>query len=189
MACFRLWGGGGGEGGIRTSFILLPTNLGYLLRFRLFVQHTAQGCGTRHVVTSVHANFEDAQNTGIYRDFASLYDIPRNNAEQDTLSQASMPIATMPKTLVFSTFSPRCTTYCARMWKKKSCHKRPCLWLKYDLISHQSPQFSKHRSSFFAVFLASCFRNPPATQVTRTFSHTQTPRQSRTRDPGSFMGS
>ena len=33
--------------------------------------------------------------------FASLYDIPRNNVEQDTLSQASMPLATMPKTLVF----------------------------------------------------------------------------------------
>ena len=21
-----------------------------------------------------------------------------------------------------------CTTYCARMWNKESCHKRPCLW-------------------------------------------------------------
>ena len=56
----------------------------YLRRFRLFVQHTAQGC----VVTSVHA----AQKTGIY------------------------PV------------SPCCTTYSARMWNKKSCHKRPCLW-------------------------------------------------------------
>ena len=135
MACFRLWGGGVG-GGVKNVIHIacMPKKHWYLPRFRLFVQHTAQGCGTRHVLTRVHANFDDAQNTGIYRVFASLYDIPRNNAEQDTLSQASMPVATMPKTLVFSTFSPRCTTYCARMWKKKSCHKRPCLWLKYDLI-------------------------------------------------------
>ena len=126
----NLWPVSGFGGGIRTSFILLPcTKLWYLPRFRLFVQHTAQGCGTRHAVTSVHANCDDAQNTGIYHVFASLYDMPHNNAEQDTLSQASMPIATMPKTLVCSAFSPRCTLYCARMWEKKTCRKRPCLWL------------------------------------------------------------
>ena len=96
--------------------------------------HTAQGCGTKHVATSVHANCDDAQSTGICRAFASLYNIPRKDTEQDTLSQASMPIATMPKTLVFTAFSPRCTAYCARMWNKKNCHKRPCLWLKFDLI-------------------------------------------------------
>ena len=27
-------------------------------------------------------------------------------------------IACMPKTLVFTAFSPLCTTYCTRMWKK-----------------------------------------------------------------------
>ena len=44
----------GGRGGIRTSFILhaCPKHC-YLQRFRLFVQHTAQGCGRRKSVTSV----------------------------------------------------------------------------------------------------------------------------------------
>ena len=36
-------------------------------------------------------------------------------------------LASMPKTLVFTAFSPLCTTYCTRMWNKKICHKRPCL--------------------------------------------------------------
>ena len=65
-----------GVGGIRTSFILRPcpkhyTGIysvvcpkhWYLQRFRLFVQHTAQGCGTRKSVTSVHAFRDHAQNT------------------------------------------------------------------------------------------------------------------------------
>ena len=47
-------GGVGGGGWIRTSFILhaCPKHW-YLQRFRLFVQHTAQGCGRRKSVTSV----------------------------------------------------------------------------------------------------------------------------------------
>ena len=56
MACFGGrgvgGGGGGGEGDKNVVHILLPcTTLWYLPRFRLFVQHTAQVCGTRHVVT------------------------------------------------------------------------------------------------------------------------------------------
>ena len=38
----------------------------YLQRFRLFVQHTAQGCGTGQSVTSVHAFHDHAQTTAIY---------------------------------------------------------------------------------------------------------------------------
>ena len=98
----------------------------YLPRFRFFAQHTVQGCGTGHVVTSVHANCDDAQNTGICRVFASLYNTLCKDVEQDTLSQASMPIATMPKTLVFTAFSLLCTTHCARMWNWIRCYKRPC---------------------------------------------------------------
>ena len=48
--------------------------------------------------------------------------------EQDTLSLASMPLATMSKTLVFTAFSLLCTTYRAKMWSKTRCHKHPCLW-------------------------------------------------------------
>ena len=33
----------------------------------------------------------------------------------------------MPKTLVFTAFSPLCTTYCTRIWNKQIYHKRPCL--------------------------------------------------------------
>ena len=74
----------------------------YLQRFRLFVQHTAQGCGTIKSITSVHAFRDHAQNTGIYSVFASLYNILHKDVEQENLSQASMPFATMPKTLVFT---------------------------------------------------------------------------------------
>ena len=66
----------------------------------------------RHDTYYVHA-----QNTGIYTTHCA------KDVEQDTLSQAS----TMPKTLVFTVFLRLCTTYCTRMWNKKSCHKRPCL--------------------------------------------------------------
>ena len=44
---------------------------------------------------------------------ASLYNILRKDVEQDTLSQASMPLAPMPKTLAFAALLPPCTTYCA----------------------------------------------------------------------------
>ena len=47
-------------GGIRTSFILRPCpKRWYLQRFCLFVQHTAQGCGTRKSVTSVYLARKD----------------------------------------------------------------------------------------------------------------------------------
>ena len=65
--------------------------------FRFFVQHTAQGCGAGHVVTSVHANCDDAQCAGIYRVFASLYNILRKDVEQEKLSQASLPLASTPE--------------------------------------------------------------------------------------------
>ena len=42
------------------------------------------------------------KNTGIYSVFASLYNLPCKVVEQGTLSQGSMPFATMPKTLVFT---------------------------------------------------------------------------------------
>ena len=50
----------------------------YIPRFCLFVQHTAQGCGTRKAVTSVHAFGDEAQHTGIYSIFASLHSILRD---------------------------------------------------------------------------------------------------------------
>ena len=82
-------------GGLGTSFILWPCTRNWsLLCFRLFVQHTAQGCGTRHVVTSVHAFGDQARNTGMGTVFASLYDILHKDMEQGKLSQASMPLAT-----------------------------------------------------------------------------------------------
>ena len=65
----------------------------YLPRFCLVVRHTAQQCGAGHVVTSVHANCDDAQNTGIFHIFASLYNILRKDVEEEKLSQASMPLA------------------------------------------------------------------------------------------------
>ena len=39
----------------------MPKTLMFLQRFRLFVLHTAQGCGTRKSITSVHAFRDHAQ--------------------------------------------------------------------------------------------------------------------------------
>ena len=78
-----------------------------------------------------------AQNIGIDGVLASLYNILHKDVEQENVPEASMPFAIMPKTLVltvfclktlaFTPFSPLRTPYCARMWNKKTCHKRlPC---------------------------------------------------------------
>ena len=101
----RGWGeglGGGGLGGVGGGWGGLGG--GYLQRCRQCVQHTAQGCGTRHVVTSVHAFCDHAQNTGTYSIFATLYNRLHKDVEQEKHSQASLPLATMPKTLVFTVF-------------------------------------------------------------------------------------
>ena len=125
LALFLLVGFGG-EGGIRTSFVLRPcTKHWYLPCFRLFVQHTAQVWNK----TRCHkrpCQLRRCRKNCIYLVFASLYSILHKDVEQAKLSQVSMPLASMPKTLVFTAFSPLCTTYSARMWNKKSCHKHPC---------------------------------------------------------------
>ena len=128
---FFVFGWVGGEKNVIFIQVLHPCpKHWYLKRCCLFVQHTAQGCGARHVVTSIHArNCSDhAQNVGLYRAFACLYDILCKDVEQNTLSQASMPVATMPKPFVFTAFLFFSTTCCARMWNKTRCHKHPCLW-------------------------------------------------------------
>ena len=51
-----------------------------------------------------------------------------------------MHIACMPNTLVFTAFSPLCTTYCTRMWKKKTCHKRPAFHDHAQHTSHKNRQ-------------------------------------------------
>ena len=68
------------------------------------------------------------QITGKNRIVASLHSILRKEVQRDTLSQASMPLATMPETLAFTAFLPDCTAYCARMWSKTRCHKRIKPW-------------------------------------------------------------
>ena len=146
---FLLFGFGGGGGGGGDKNFIHTASMHKTLAFAVFspLCDTARGCGTRHVVTSVHANSDDAQNTGIYRVFASLYNVLRKDVEEEKLSQASMPLAE------FNTKAP----------------------------------YSVNIEVFlFYCFLASCLRNPPETQVKRTLSHTQTPRQSRTRVPGSY---
>ena len=62
------------------------------------------------------------------RIFASLRNTLRKDVEQDTLPQASMLFATMPRTPVVTLILPLCATYCTRMWNKQSCHKCPCPW-------------------------------------------------------------
>ena len=41
------------------------------------------------------------------------------------LTFMSLPLAIMPKTLVFTAFFALCTTCCARTWSKTRCHKHP----------------------------------------------------------------
>ena len=50
----------------------MPKTLGIYRIFRHFLQHAAQGCGTRKAFTSVLAFADHAQNTGIYSVFVSL---------------------------------------------------------------------------------------------------------------------
>ena len=68
-------------GGIRTSFILHPCpEQWYLQCFRLFVHTLRKGCGTRHVVTGVHALGGHAQKKLVFTVvFASLYNILRKD--------------------------------------------------------------------------------------------------------------
>ena len=100
------WGRGGGGVGIRRSFILCHAqNTGIHGVFACLYNTLRKGHGTRHVNTSIHAIRDHAKNIGICTFFASLYNILHKDVEQGKLSQASMPLATMPKTLVFTTFS------------------------------------------------------------------------------------
>ena len=48
--------------------------------------------------------------------------------------------ACMPNTLVFTAFSPLCTTYCTRMWTKKICRKRPASRDHAQHTSHKNRQ-------------------------------------------------
>ena len=99
------WGVGGcGWGGIRTSFILRPCPKWYLHCFRLLYNTLHKGCGTKHVVTSVHVFGDHAYSTGFCSSFASLNKMLHKFVEQGKLSKAFMPSVTMPKTVVFTEF-------------------------------------------------------------------------------------
>ena len=94
------------------------------------------------------------------------------------LTFMSLPLAIMPKTLVFTAFllfvqhtvqecgarhdKHPCTTYCARMWSRTSCHKHLCFW-------RASP---KQRFRFFAqhtvhVVLCFCVKRPQQKKHTK----------------------
>ena len=88
--------------GIRTSFILRPCpKHWYLQCFRLFVQHTVQRMWNK---TRCHKRPDHAHNTSMCSVLASLRNILHKDVEQGKLSQAPMPLATMPKILVFTAF-------------------------------------------------------------------------------------
>ena len=90
MDIFPVGVGGGGDRNV--TFILRPCpKHWYLQHLCCFVQYTAQGCGGRNVVASIHACGDHAQNAGIYSDVALLsflYNTLCEDVEQDTLSQA-----------------------------------------------------------------------------------------------------
>ena len=124
--CFFCLGGGGARGG-SYSYCVHAKNTGICSVFAfLYNALHKDRCGTRHVVTSVPAFRDDDKNTGIYRDVPSLYNILHKDVKQAKLSQASMPLASMDKTLVFPAFSAHCTTYGARMQGRTRSHKHPC---------------------------------------------------------------
>ena len=76
----------------------------------------------------LHAFGDHTQHTGIYSILASLYNLLRKDVEQDTLLQASMLLAIMPKTLVclqhFCFFVQHTAQGCGA---RQRCHKCPCL--------------------------------------------------------------
>ena len=100
---FRCCSAAGVVRGVRTSFILCPCRKHWYLKcFRLFAQHTAQRMWKTHAVTSVHAFCDHAKNTAIYSACVSLYNILHEDVAQGKMSQASMPLKTMPRTLVLA---------------------------------------------------------------------------------------
>ena len=98
----RRWVGGGRAGvGEVGSFILRPCpKHRHLQCFRLFVPRAEQRMRNNTRASSVHAFRDHAQNTGIHSAFVSLYSILHKDVEQGKQSQASMPLTTMPKTLL-----------------------------------------------------------------------------------------
>ena len=68
-----------------------------------------------------------------------MYNIQRKDVEKNKLSQASMLLASMPKTLVFTAFLPLCTANCAPsafLLRKTPAAKETCQTLKnYFVIS------------------------------------------------------
>ena len=71
----------------------------YLQHFCLFVQHTAQGCGTSKAVTSVHAFGDQAQNTGVYSVFACWLGsgLTQSISETETQCNSKNPAAKSKK--------------------------------------------------------------------------------------------
>ena len=77
----------------------------------LFAQHAVQEVDASRVVTNIHA-FGDVTmpQTLVFTAFLPLYKILCKYVEQDSLSQASEPLATMPKALAFTAcFASLCT--------------------------------------------------------------------------------
>ena len=101
-----LFGCGGGEvGGIRTLLILRPCRKHWYLQcFRLFVQDTAQRMWNKTRCHHRPCLSQPCPKHWYLRVFSSLYNILHKDVEQGKLSQASMPLATRPKTLVFTAF-------------------------------------------------------------------------------------
>ena len=84
--------GGGGRGGDKNVIHIAPMPK-TLVASTAFSSLCTTYCARMWSKTHCH----NAQNTGIYSVFITLYNILRRDVEQDTRSQASMLLATMPK--------------------------------------------------------------------------------------------
>ena len=87
-------------GGIRTSFVLRPCPM----RFRLFVQHAAQGCGTRTSVTKCPC----------------FRDRPKHRYLQRFMPKTLvLTVFHAKNTVIYSVFASCGTTYRTMMWNKR----------------------------------------------------------------------
>ena len=96
----------------------------YLQHFRFFVQHTAQGCGARHVVISIHAFGDHVQFTA----FLFFVQHTAQGCGARHVVTIIHAFGDHAQNTAFAAFSLLCTTYPARMWSKTRFHKHPCLW-------------------------------------------------------------
>ena len=159
----------------------MPKTLVYLQRFRLFVQHIAQGCRAGHVVTSVHANRDDAQNAGLPR----FRIVVQHTAQGCGTSVHAF--GDQARTPVFTAFLPLSVQHTKGLGSELT----QCVSETKTQCNRKSQAAKSKKSRGFLVHFEDCFfrepcRKPTNTQLKRPYPCKESPRPPRTRCTGSY---